>query len=52
MQLVEIREHIEEIDIFKPQDAASPAEADNLRKYELMAFGVPEWPAPHCDTSF
>jgi hypothetical protein len=53
MQLVEIRERIEEIEIFKPQDAASPAEAapkarpsvslfDNLRKYELMAFGVPE----------
>ena len=53
MQLVEIRERVEEIEIFKPQEATSPIEAarkarpsvslfDNLRKYELMAFGVPE----------
>ena len=52
MQLVEVRERIEEIDIFKPKaidapavpSSAKPAVAlfDNLRKYELMAFGVPE----------
>ncbi len=52
MQLVEVRERIEEIDIFRPREieapaapsAAKPAVAlfDNLRKYELMAFGVPE----------
>ena len=53
MQLVEVRERIEEIEIFKPKDveatvetasAAKPSVSlfDNLRKYELMAFGVPE----------
>ena len=53
MQLVEVRERVEEIEIFKPKDveatvetasAAKPSVSlfDNLRKYELMAFGVPE----------
>lgn len=51
MQLVEVRERVEEVEIFKPKDvAAAPAPAakpatrlfDNLRKFELMAFGVPE----------
>ena len=51
MQLVEVRERVEEVEIFKPKEvAATPAPAakpavrlfDNLRKFELMAFGVPE----------
>jgi mRNA-degrading endonuclease RelE of RelBE toxin-antitoxin system len=51
MQLVEVRERVEEVDIFKPKEApVAPAPAakpavklfDNLRKFELMAFGVPE----------
>jgi len=51
MQLVEVRERIEEVEIFKPKEvAATPAPVtkpaarlfDNLRKFELMAFGVPE----------
>ena len=51
MQLVEVRERVEEVEIFKPKDvpvaptaAAKPAALlfDNLRKFELMAFGVPE----------
>ncbi|WP_347269043.1 UvrD-helicase domain-containing protein, partial [Paracoccus sp. (in: a-proteobacteria)] len=51
MQLVEVRERVEEVEIFKPREvAATPAPAakpaarlfDNLRKFELMAFGVPE----------
>jgi len=51
MQLVEVRERVEEVEIFKPKDVpAAPAPAvkpatrlfDNLRKFELMAFGVPE----------
>jgi superfamily I DNA/RNA helicase len=49
MQLVEIRERVEEIAPPKALDAATPvtptvapALFDNLRKYELMAFGVPE----------
>lgn len=51
MQLVEVRERVEEVEIFKPKELASPlAHAakpatllfDNLRKIELMAFGVPE----------
>jgi superfamily I DNA/RNA helicase len=52
MQLVEVRERIAEIEIFKSKEVAAPAAAtyakpatklfDNLRKYELMAFGVPE----------
>ncbi len=51
MQLVEVRERVEEVEIFKPKEvAATPAPTaepaarlfDNLRKFELMAFGVPE----------
>ena len=50
MQLVEVRERVEEVEIFKPKDVpAVPAPAakaaarlfDNLRKFELMAFGGP-----------
>ncbi|PIO98275.1 3'-5' exonuclease [Pleomorphomonas carboxyditropha] len=51
MQLVEIRERVELVDASKretPARAASPKTPerlfDNLRKFELMAFGVPgEW---------
>jgi hypothetical protein len=53
MQLVEVRERVEEIETFKPKEVEAPVEAapavkpsiclfNNLRKYELMAFGVPE----------
>lgn len=51
MQLVEVRERIEEIEIFRTKEVeasalpvAKPSVGlfDNLRKYELMAFGVPE----------
>ncbi len=50
MQLVEVRERIEEVEIFKPKEAVAPTPTaepaarlfDNLRKFELMAFGVPE----------
>ncbi|MBD1204787.1 MAG: UvrD-helicase domain-containing protein [Rhodobacteraceae bacterium] len=51
MQLVEVRERVEEIEIVKPKaeaagvaPVAKPAVRlfDNLRKFELMAFGVPE----------
>jgi mRNA-degrading endonuclease RelE of RelBE toxin-antitoxin system len=51
MQLVEVRERVEEVEIFKhraapatPEPSAPPAPRlfDNLRKFELMAFGVPE----------
>lgn len=51
MQLVEVRERIEEVEIFKAREVAAtlaPAVTsaarlfDNLRKVELMAFGVPE----------
>ncbi|WP_235981808.1 3'-5' exonuclease [Methylobrevis albus] len=51
MQLVEVRERVEEIAVVRPRDAAAPAVPAaqpgrnlfaNLRKYELMAFGVPE----------
>ncbi|KQZ12525.1 DNA helicase [Mesorhizobium sp. Root552] len=51
MQLVEVRERVEEVEIFKPKEvvatpppSAKPAPLlfDNLRKFELMAFGVPE----------
>ncbi len=51
MQLVEVRERLEEVEIFRPKEAPiapSPAAKpvarlfDNLRKFELMAFGVPE----------
>jgi len=53
MQLVEVRERIEEIEILRTRQVEAPIAAapvvkpsvslfDNLRKYELMAFGVPE----------
>lgn len=51
MQLVEVRERVEEVEIFRhraapaaPEPSAQPAPRlfDNLRKFELMAFGVPE----------
>nr|MCE2749301.1 DNA helicase [Rhodobacter sp.] len=54
MQLVEVRERIEEVEIIRPKAveaepvpvaiAAKPPPRlfDNLRKFELMAFGVPE----------
>ena len=50
MQLVEVRERIEEVEIFKPREVVAPTPTatpaarlfDNLRKFELMAFGVPE----------
>ncbi|KRE09489.1 DNA helicase [Bosea sp. Root381] len=53
MQLVEIRERVEEIRAARPAEACVQPEVappsakavalfDNLRKYELMAFGVPE----------
>lgn len=50
MQLVEVRERVEEVAVKRPQDAASPQSDtppkphlfDNLRKFELMSFGVPE----------
>jgi superfamily I DNA/RNA helicase len=54
MQLVEVRERVQEIDIFKTSTAESrptdfgsdetskPKLFDNLRKFELMSFGVPE----------
>ncbi|MDG4602601.1 MAG: 3'-5' exonuclease [Defluviicoccus sp.] len=51
MQLVEVRERVEEVQVFKPKEVAEPVAAtpeakpklfDNLRKFELMAFGVPE----------
>ena len=47
MQLVEVRERVEEIEVSKskPAEAApakpSPKLFDNLRKFELMSFGVP-----------
>ena len=48
MQLVEVRERVEEIAVRaeKPAPAAPPKPKlfDNLRKFELMSFGVPaEW---------
>ena len=54
MQLVEVRERVEEIPVFKPVDVIpdaipttvapkqSPKPFDNLTKMELMSFGVPE----------
>lgn len=50
MQLVEVRERVKEVEIFKPREVVvrtpttKPAARlfDNLRKFELMAFGVPE----------
>ena len=50
MQLVEVRERVEDVPVFAPKPNAAPAAIvkpklfDNLRKFELMAFGVPgEW---------
>lgn len=48
MQLVEIRERVEEIESFKPAALEAPVQPqqpklfENLRKPELMGFGVPE----------
>ncbi|MBX3452715.1 MAG: UvrD-helicase domain-containing protein [Planctomycetaceae bacterium] len=47
MQLVEVRERVEEIAVPSPEApapkaAAKPLLFDNLRKLELMSFGVPE----------
>jgi hypothetical protein len=42
MQIVEVRERVEEVRAPAPQPVARPALFDNLRKFELMAFGVPE----------
>ena len=50
MQLVEVRERVKEVEIFKPREVVAPTPTtkpatrlfDNLRKFELMAFGVPE----------
>jgi hypothetical protein len=45
MQLVEIRERVEEVAAPAPKTAArlaKPSLFGNLRKFELMAFGVPE----------
>jgi mRNA-degrading endonuclease RelE of RelBE toxin-antitoxin system len=51
MQLVEVRERVEEVEILKPKEVAGPVAPapaakpklfDNLRKFELMGFGVPE----------
>src|SRR3954447_20230823 len=49
MQLAEIRERVQEIEPPQPTAVPAPASAtitpklfDNLRKFELMAFGVPE----------
>lgn len=53
MQLVEVRERVEEVEVFRPREPGAQAAVaripepsvglfDNLRKYELMAFGVPE----------
>lgn len=44
MQMVEVRERVEEV-IHRSQEPAAksaPRLFDNLRKFELMAFGVPE----------
>lgn len=50
MQLVEVRELVQEVEIYRQPVAAQPKAAPepplfgNLRKFELMAFGVPaEW---------
>lgn len=48
MQMVEVRERVEEVEIYRPKAADAPVATpavrlfDNLRKFELMAFGVPE----------
>lgn len=50
MQLIEVRERVEEIQAYRPKVVAaapgkvSPKLFDNLRKFELMSFGVPaDW---------
>ncbi len=45
MQMVEVRERVEENQVAGPVAAATTAKPglfDNLRKFELMSFGVPE----------
>lgn len=45
MQLVEVRERVEKVGAAPPRapvPSAKPKLFDNLRKFELMAFGVPE----------
>ena len=45
MQLVEVRERVEDIRVFDQRLASAPKKPklfDNLRKFELMSFGVPE----------
>jgi hypothetical protein len=48
MQLVEVRERVQEIEVFVPKPVGAPTAAPNeklfanLRKFELMNFGVPE----------
>ncbi len=48
MQLVEVRERVEEVEIYRAKEPVAPGQNpaprlfDNLRKFELMAFGVPE----------
>lgn len=48
MQLVEVRERVQEIEVFVPKPVDAPMAAPkeklfgNLRKFELMNFGVPE----------
>jgi hypothetical protein len=44
MQIVEVRERVDEVraPAPRPSRADRPALFDNLRKFELMAFGVPE----------
>jgi superfamily I DNA/RNA helicase len=39
---VEVRERVQEIEVFAPKAAVKPKLFDNLRKFELMSFGVPE----------
>lgn len=47
MQLVEIRELVQEVEIHRPKETKPASDKllfDNLRKLELMSFGVPaEW---------
>jgi mRNA-degrading endonuclease RelE of RelBE toxin-antitoxin system len=42
MQLVEVRERVHEIEVFQPKAVSKTKLFDNLRKFELMSFGVPE----------
>ena len=48
MQLVEVRERVQDVEIFMPKPVEAipatpkPLLFDNLRKLELMSFGVPE----------